>query len=88
MSPAKRNIIDEKAALTAALDQYEREGLQDGKLSYSSGHSSPDLGDIAVFGVLYSVRGLNAHQFAIQSRGGALKEWYDRMSQQMLVATR
>ena len=83
-TPAKRNIVDEKAALKDALDKYESEGLQNGKITYSSGLSSPDLGDIAVFGVLYSVRGLNAHRFAIQSRGGAVKEWYDRMSMQVL----
>ncbi len=53
-------------------------------VAYSSGMSSPNLGDIAVFGVLHSVRGLDAHRFAIQSRGGAVKEWYDRMSIQVL----
>lgn len=81
---AKRNIIDEKAALSGALDRYESEGLQNGQLTYSSGKSAPDLGDIAVFGVLHSVRGLNAHRFAIESRGGAVKDWYDRMSMQVL----
>jgi len=81
---SKRNITDEKAALRDALDKYEREGLQDGELQFSSGQSSPDLGDLAVFGVLHSVRGLNTHDNAIQSRGGSLKEWYDRMSKQVL----
>lgn len=83
-TPAKRNIVDEKAALLEALDRFENEGLRNGKLVYSSGQLSPDLGDITVFGVLYSVRGLNAHHFAIQSRGGAVKGWYDRMSMQVL----
>ena len=46
--------------------------------------ANPDLGDIAIFGVLYSVRGLNAHDYAIEQRGGAVKEWYDRMSKQIL----
>jgi hypothetical protein len=82
--PAKRNITNEREALKDALDKYEIEGLQSGKLLYSSMHTSPDLGDIAVFGVLYSVRGLNAHHNAIQLRGGAVKEWYDRMSMQVL----
>ncbi|KAL3776304.1 hypothetical protein ACHAW5_002613 [Stephanodiscus triporus] len=82
---SKRNITDEKEALKDALDKYELEGLQSGKSLYSSGHaSSPDLGDLAVFGVLYSVRGLNAHHNAIESRGGAVKEWYGRMSMQVL----
>ena len=42
------------------------------------------MGDLAVFGVLYSVRGLNAHEDAIQSRGGPVKEWYGRMHNQVI----
>ena len=77
---AKRNITDEKAALQSALDTFEKEGLQSGTLTFSSGNKhTPHMGDLAVFGVLYSVRGMNAHTTAIQCRGGAVKEWYDRM---------
>ena len=76
---SKRNITDEKKALKEALDQLEHEGLDDGKLSFCSGVSTPDLGDLAVFGVLYSVNGLQAHTDSIQLRGGPVKEWYDRM---------
>lgn len=83
LPPAKRNITDEKKALNDALDKYESEGLQDGKLMYSSGQSSPDLGDLSVFGVLYAVRGLNANHTAIQLRGGHVQEWYDRMTLQV-----
>jgi len=81
---AKRSITDEKAALNDAIDKYEKEGLQNGKLNYSSGQSNPDMGDLAMFGVLYSVRGLNAHNYAIEQRGGAIKEWYGRISEQVL----
>ena len=42
------------------------------------------MGDLAMFGVLYSVRGLNAHDYAIQHRGGHVKEWYDRMSDKVV----
>ena len=42
------------------------------------------MGDVAVFGVLYSVRGLNAHDEAIEARGGSVKEWYDRMFDQVI----
>ena len=84
MCPAKRNITDEKAALHEALDRFETEGLQSGKLPYSSGLAYPDMGDVVVFGVLYCVRGLNAHIEAIESRGGPLKEWYDRMFEQVI----
>ncbi|ACI64821.1 predicted protein [Thalassiosira pseudonana CCMP1335] len=77
---SKRNVTDEKAALQSALDTFEKEGLQSGTLTFSSGNKhTPDMGDLAVFGVLYSVRGMNAHTTAIQCRGGAVKEWYDRM---------
>ncbi len=76
---SKRNITDEKKALEEALDKFEDEGLDSGKLSFCSGASTPDLGDLAVFGVLYSVNGLQAHTDSIQLRGGPVKEWYDRM---------
>ena len=76
---SKRNITDEKKALQEALDRFEQEGLDNGQLSFCSGLSTPDLGDLAMFGVLYSVNGLNAHTESIQLRGGPVKEWYDRM---------
>jgi microsomal prostaglandin-E synthase 2 len=76
---SKRNITDEKKALQEALDKFEAEGLDNGKLSFCSGLATPDLGDLAVFGVLYSVNGLKAHTDSIQLRGGPVKEWYDRM---------
>mmetsp|Transcript_25791 Transcript_25791/g.44024 ORF Transcript_25791/g.44024 Transcript_25791/m.44024 type:complete len:344 (-) Transcript_25791:812-1843(-) len=81
---SKRNITDERATLHEALDKVEREGLQDGKLDYLSGCQCPDMGDVAVFGVLNSVKGLDAHKDAIQTRGGEVKEWYDRMHEQVL----
>lgn len=76
---SKRNITDEKKALEEALDKFEEEGLDNGNLSFCSGASTPDLGDLAVFGVLYSVNGLQAHTDSIHFRGGPVKEWYDRM---------
>lgn len=77
---AKRNITDEKAALQSALDTFEQEGLQNGSKPFSSGNPhSPDMGDLAVFGVLYAIRDMNAHKDAVQNRGGAVKEWYERM---------
>lgn len=79
-TPAKRNITDEKEALQSALDTFENEGLHNGALPFSSGNSSsPDMGDLAVFGVLYAIRDMNAHKYAVQDRGGAVKEWYERM---------
>ncbi|KAL3771670.1 hypothetical protein ACHAWO_001731 [Cyclotella atomus] len=77
---SKRNITDEKAALQSALDKFEEEGLQNGALPFSSGNpTTPDLGDLAVFGVLYAIRDMNAHKDAVQNRGGVVKDWYERM---------
>jgi len=81
---SKRNITDERASLHEALDKFESEGLQDGKMAYLSGVDCPDMGDVAVFGVLHSVKGLNAHEDAIGSRGGHVKDWYDRMHVQVV----
>ena len=75
-------ITDERAALSEALDRFERDGLQGGRLQFSSGLDKPDLGDLAVFGVLRSVRGLDAHDFAIKSRPGPLKDWYAKMAEE------
>ena len=77
---AKRNITDEKEALQSALDLFQNEGLEDGTLPFSSGnHNAPDMGDLAVFGVLYAIRDMDAHKYAVHNRGGAVKEWYERM---------
>ena len=81
---AKRNIADARASLHEALDKFESNGLLDRKISFLSGVQCPDMGDVAVFGVLSSVKGLNAHKDAIQSRGGHVRQWYDRMHQQVL----
>ena len=82
---AKRNIADEKAALQSAMDIFESEGLKNGSLHFSSGHPlTPDMGDLAVFGVLYAVRDMNAHADAVRNRGGAVKQWYDRMERMVV----
>jgi hypothetical protein len=79
-SIAKRGITDEKAALQSALDTFETEGLKNGSLPFSSGNPhTPDMGDLAVFGVLYAVRDMNAHADAVEKRGGVIKDWYERM---------
>lgn len=81
---SKRNITDERASLHEALDKFESEGLLHGERSYLSGGQCPDMSDVAVFGVLHSAKGLNAHDDAIRSRGGYVKEWYERMHEQVL----
>ena len=62
------------------MDIFENEGLQSGSVPFSSGMpNTPDLGDLAVFGVLYAIRDMNAHKDAVQNRGGVVKDWYERM---------
>jgi len=76
---AKRNITDEREALHKALSQWEDEGLQAGTQTFSSGLSHPNMGDIAMFGTLVSVQGLEAHVDAVVNRGGVIHGWYERM---------
>lgn len=73
---SKRGITDEKEALNNALSLWEAEGLENGKKKYSSGKSYPSMGDIAVFGTLWSVDGLIK---AIPEDKVTLLEWYERM---------
>lgn len=79
---AKRGITDERQALNDVLTQWEEEGLCQGK-PFASGKDEPNLGDLSVFGTLRAVEGLPAHTEAVEQRGGALQEWYDRMKKQV-----
>jgi len=85
---SKLNISDERAALHTALKQWEEEALNNGTKQFASGRDVPDLGDIAVFGTLYSVKGLPAHDEIIgyDDNGDhlVLKDWYARMAQLVL----
>jgi len=76
---AKRNIVDEREALHDALSHFEKDGLDAGARTFSSGLAHPGMGDIAVFGTLFSVRGLDSHVDAVQKRGGVIGRWYERM---------
>lgn len=76
---AKRNITDERKALHDALTRWEEDGLDSGSRMFSSGLAHPDMGDIAMFGTLYSVQGLDAHTDAVENRGGVIRKWYERM---------
>mmetsp|Transcript_19263 Transcript_19263/g.23701 ORF Transcript_19263/g.23701 Transcript_19263/m.23701 type:complete len:341 (-) Transcript_19263:46-1068(-) len=74
----KLNITDEVSALEESIKKWERDGLQNNL--FASGCDVPDMGDIAVFGVIRSVEGLAAHDKMI-SRGGAIEDWYQRMGE-------
>lgn len=83
---AKRNITDERGALSDILTKWEEDGLDSGKKSFASGLERPDLGDVAMFGVMNSVKGLTSHTDVILKRGGTFGEWYARMSNKIGTA--
>lgn len=83
---AKRNIVDERKALKEALNKYEIEGLDSGSKQFSSGLDVPNLGDVAVFGVLHSVSGFVDEKEIVSSDSGVVKEWYDQMKNEVLTS--
>ena len=79
----RRNITSEREALHEALDHFEHEGLGGGSKDYLSGLVEPNMADIAVYGTLSSIRGLEAHDDAISKRGGAIQDWYQSIQAKM-----
>lgn len=79
----KRNITDERKALDEVLVRLEK-GLSDGN-SFLSGKDEPNMGDIAVYGVLRSIEGLPAHKQVLEGRDefSPLPAWYKRMKMQV-----
>jgi len=80
---SKRNITNEREALHSVLSDWEKDALDMGSKNFSSGLSQPSLGDIAMFGTLYSVQGLDAHTDAIKGRGGVIQRWYEQMHREV-----
>ncbi len=83
-SIAKRKILDERKALEDALTIWEEEGLDGGKKQFSSGLPSPNLGDVAMFGVLHSVSGFVEEEEVVKGRVGVISDWYDRMKNEVI----
>lgn len=67
--------------MNGVLTTLEDEGLgQNNK--FLSGKDDPNLGDLAVFGVLRSIEGLPTHAEAVDNRGnGRIREWYNRLKE-------
>jgi microsomal prostaglandin-E synthase 2 len=85
----KRNISDEREALRNALMKWGEDGLDKGKKLYGSGMEHPDMGDLAMFGVMNSVSGLKTHDEMILGKDGGdvdqvVLDWYLRMQEQVL----
>ena len=81
---AKRGITDEKLALQEALTTWKSDALENGSKLYESGMDHPSMGDVAVFGTLWSVEGLSSSHSSIMENDDVLREWYQRMKQQVL----
>eukprot|EP00568_Trieres_chinensis_P000250 CAMPEP_0183307362 /NCGR_PEP_ID=MMETSP0160_2-20130417/17287_1 /TAXON_ID=2839 ORGANISM="Odontella Sinensis, Strain Grunow 1884" /NCGR_SAMPLE_ID=MMETSP0160_2 /ASSEMBLY_ACC=CAM_ASM_000250 /LENGTH=290 /DNA_ID=CAMNT_0025470933 /DNA_START=20 /DNA_END=889 /DNA_ORIENTATION=+ len=79
----KRGISDGREALQSCLSKWEEEGLENGEKKFASGKSKPNMGDLAVFGTLHSIKGLSAHAEVVEGRGGAILDWYTRMDQEV-----
>jgi len=89
----KRGISNEREALQEALLKWQREGLQNGLVPYSSGIvNQPNLADLTVFAVLHSCQGMPIHDELIRNKGRSsspttlqeqdldpLKQWYQRI---------
>mmetsp|Transcript_36963 Transcript_36963/g.54070 ORF Transcript_36963/g.54070 Transcript_36963/m.54070 type:complete len:291 (+) Transcript_36963:58-930(+) len=82
---SKRNIKDEQKALQTTLDLFENEALAQGQHLFASQNSVPDMGDIAVYGVLSSVKGLPVHDYVLQQsrESDVLMDWYARMEEEV-----
>ena len=86
---AKRNITDERLALKEALANWGADGLDNGNKMYGSGSSLPDMGDLAMYGVMNSVNGSRTHDEMILGKGNdsdadeVVLDWYLRMQEQM-----
>ena len=77
----KRGIQNERLALQEALLKWEREGIHNGQVPFSSGIDQPNLADLAIFGVLNSCSGLAVHNELIVGNQQPLGKWYKRMHQ-------
>lgn len=76
----RKNITDERQALSDALTKLEEEGLSLAPF-LSSQDNIPNLGDIAVFGTLRGLEGLQVFDNVMSEHDKYLAPWYERMSQ-------
>jgi hypothetical protein len=74
----KKGITNEREALHNALIKFEKEGLLHNEFS-SGKEDTPDLGDIAMYGVLKSVEGLPLQREILPKDGSTMTSWYERM---------
>ena len=76
----RKNITDERQALSDALTKLEQEGLSSTPF-LSAQDNIPNLGDISVFGTLRGLEGLQVFDNVMSQHDKYLAPWYERMSQ-------
>ena len=66
--------------MNEALDELEKDGLENGKKTYISGIASPNMADIVIFGILRSIEHLPSFREVMDQRSSDVtKKWYDQM---------
>lgn len=71
----KYGIEDERGALYAAVAEWE--GALEASGGAFAGGAAPHMGDVAVFGALRAIEGMDAHRDILENT--ALGPWYARM---------
>lgn len=77
---AKRNIVDERAALAEALDKWCAKLHGDEKGGPFLGGATPNLGDVSVLGVLAAADGVPLREDIAAHGDGKLRAWIDAMN--------
>lgn len=78
------NIVDEREVLYTLARQWTTEALRGGKTFH--GGSQPDLADLAVYGVLSSIEGLEAFKDMLQNTD--IGPWYERVKAEVGASSR
>ena len=78
----RMGITDEQEALDNVLQEIE-DALK--SKDFLSGRSEPNMGDLAVFGALRSIEGLQAHDRILNTDiDRPLRLWYDRTKSKVM----
>lgn len=70
------NIVDERQALYDLAHEWTRDALRNGQRTFHGGEE-PDLADLAVYGVLSSIEGLQTFHDMLQNTD--IGPWYERV---------
>lgn len=79
------NIVDEREVLYSLARQWTSEALRGGTKTFHGGNQ-PDLADLAVYGVLSSIEGLEAFKDMLQNTD--IGPWYERVKAEVGAPSR